>query len=185
MNGAKVLLESLVNNGVEVCFANPGTSEMHLVAAIGETDSIRPILCLFEGVVTGAADGYWRMSRKPAITLLHLGPGYANGMGNLHNARRAFSGIVNIVGQHAEWHLQHDSPLTSNVEGHVSLHSHSVRISKSAQDLGLAGSEAVAFARSGWGKIATIIVPANHSWEPATSAHGKIEGDDFRKIPVF
>ena len=105
MNGAKALLGTLVDSGIEVCFANPGTSEMHLVTAIGETDSIRPVLCLFEGVVTGAADGYWRMKRKPAVTLLHLGPGYANGMANLHNARRAFSGIVNIVGDHHLFHL--------------------------------------------------------------------------------
>ena len=89
MNGAHALLESLVDAGVEVCFANPGTSEMHLVTAIGASDAVRPILCLFEGVVSGAADGYARMSGKPAITLLHLGPGYANAMANLHNARKA------------------------------------------------------------------------------------------------
>jgi acetolactate synthase-1/2/3 large subunit len=89
MNGAHVLLDSLVDAGVEICFANPGTSEMHLVTAIGKTDRVRPILCLFEGVVSGAADGYSRMSGKPAVTLLHLGPGYANSMANMHNARRS------------------------------------------------------------------------------------------------
>ena len=184
MNGAKALLESLVNSGVEVCFANPGTSEMHLVTAIGETDSIRPVLCLFEGVVTGAADGYWRMMRKPAVTLLHLGPGYANGMANLHNARRAFSGIVNIVGDHAEWHLKHDAPLTSNVIAHADLHSDLVRISKSSQDLSVAGSEAVAFAKNGWGKIATVIVPANHAWEEATTSHNFMKSDSLEQVPI-
>ena len=184
MNGAKALLESLVNSGVEVCFANPGTSEMHLVTAIGETDSIRPVLCLFEGVVTGAADGYWRMRRKPAVTLLHLGPGYANGMANLHNARRAFSGIVNIVGDHAEWHLKHDAPLTSNVIAHAELHSDLVRISKSSQDLSVAGSEAVAFAKNGWGKIATVIVPANHAWEEATTSHNFMKSDSLEQVPI-
>ena len=115
MNGAHVLLDSLVDAGVEICFANPGTSEMHLVTAIGKTDRVRPILCLFEGVVSGAADGYSRMSGKPAVTLLHLGPGYANSMANMHNARKGFSSVVNIVGDHAAWHLQYDAPLTSDV----------------------------------------------------------------------
>ncbi|MEC9247606.1 MAG: acetolactate synthase large subunit [Pseudomonadota bacterium] len=183
MNGARALLGSLVNSGVEICFANPGTSEMHLVAAIGETDKIRSILCLFEGVVTGAADGYWRMKRSPAVTLLHLGPGYANGMANLHNARRAFSGIINIVGDHAEWHLKYDAPLTSDVLGHVDLHSDLVRSSESAQDLGLAGSEVVAYAKKGWGKIATLFVPANHAWEEASSAHVKMESDGVAVVP--
>ena len=135
MNGAHALLESLVDAGVEVCFANPGTSEMHLVTAIGASDAVRPILCLFEGVVSGAADGYARMSGKPAITLLHLGPGYANAMANLHNARKAHVPVVNIVGDHAVWHHQYDAPLTSDVPGHVRLHSHWYRVSESAQDL--------------------------------------------------
>ena len=97
MNGAHALLETLIDSGIEVCFANPGTSEMHLVTAIGKTEKVRPVLCLFEGVVSGAADGYARISGKPAITLLHLGPGYANSMANLHNAKRANSAVVNIV----------------------------------------------------------------------------------------
>ncbi len=182
MNGAKALLGTLVKSGIEVCFANPGTSEMHLVTAIGETDSIRPVLCLFEGVVTGAADGYWRMKRKPAVTLLHLGPGYANGMANLHNARRAFSGIVNIVGDHAEWHLKHDAPLTSNVRAHAELHSDFIRISKSSIDLSAAGSQAVAFSKNGWGKIATVIVPANHAWEEDAVGHEPLESDGFTQV---
>ena len=105
MNGARALLETLKASGVEVCFANPGTSEMQLVAALDEVDGIRAVLGLFEGVVTGAADGYGRMADKPAVTLLHLGPGLANGLANLHNARRGGSQIVNLVGDHADYHL--------------------------------------------------------------------------------
>ena len=175
MNGAQALLDSLVNAGIEVCFANPGTSEMHLVTAIGKSDEVRPILCLFEGVVTGAADGYARMSGKPAITLLHLGPGYANGMANLHNARKAFSAVVNVVGDHAVWHHQYDAPLTSDVPGHARLHSHWVRVSDSSEDLALAGAEAVQAALAGWGKVATLIVPANHAWETAHKSYDRLQ----------
>ena len=116
MNGAHTLLDTLVEAGIEVCFANPGTSEMHLVTAIGKTDAVRPILCLFEGVVTGAADGYARMADKPAITLLHLAPGYANGMANLHNASKAHSAVVNIVGDHATYHVPLDAQLQSDID---------------------------------------------------------------------
>ena len=167
MNGAHTLLDTLVDAGIEVCFANPGTSEMHLVTAIGKSEAVRPILCLFEGVVTGAADGYARMTGKPAITLLHLAPGYANGMANLHNASKAHSAVVNIVGDHAVWHHQYNAPLTSDVPGHARLQSEWVRSSSSAEDLALAGAEAVQVARGGAGRIATLIVPANHAWEPA------------------
>jgi len=175
MNGAHTLLDTLVAAGVEVCFANPGTSEMHLVTAIGKSDHVRPILCLFEGVVSGAADGYARMSGKPAITLLHLGPGYANAMANLHNARKAHSAVVNIVGDHAVWHHQYDAPLTSDVPGHARLHSHWVRTSESAEDLALAGAEAVQAALTGAGQIATLIVPANHAWEAASIACDRLQ----------
>ena len=110
MNGAELLLDTLVANGVEVCFSNPGTSEMQLVSAIGNHVDMRNILCLFEGVVSGAADGYARMTDKPALTLLHLGSGYSNSMANLHNAKRAHAPVVNIVGDHATYHLQYDAP---------------------------------------------------------------------------
>ncbi|MEQ8663369.1 MAG: acetolactate synthase large subunit [Gammaproteobacteria bacterium] len=185
MNGAHTLLETLVDAGIEVCFANPGTSEMHLVTAIGKTDEVRPILCLFEGVVSGAADGYARMSGKPAITLLHLGPGYANAMANLHNARKAHSAVVNIVGDHAVWHHQYDAPLTSDVPGHARLQSHWVRTSGSAEDLALAGAEAVQAARSGSGRIATLIVPANHAWEPAARAHDRLTPAPLETVPAM
>ena len=109
MNGAQSLIKSLANCGVDMCFANPGTSEMHFVAALDSVPEMRAVLCLFEGVVTGAADGYGRVAGKPAATLLHLGPGLANGLANLHNARRANTPIVNVVGDHATYHLQYDA----------------------------------------------------------------------------
>ncbi len=117
MNGAESLLRTLVGSGVEVCFGNPGTSEMHFVAALDRVEGMRVVLGLFEGAVTGMADGYGRMAEKPAATLLHLGPGLANGLANLHNARRARTPIVNIVGDHATYHAQYDAPLASDVHG--------------------------------------------------------------------
>ena len=117
MNGAESLVRTLVAGGVDTCFANPGTSEIHIVAALDQVNQIRCVLGLFEGVVTGAADGYARMTREPACTLLHLGPGLANGLANLHNAKKARSGIVNIVGQHATYHIGYNAPLTSDIEG--------------------------------------------------------------------
>lgn len=167
MNGAEALLKTLVDSGIDVCFANPGTSEMQLVSAIGETDSMRAILCLFEGVVSGAADGYARMADKPALTLLHVGSGFSNSMANLHNAKRANVPLLNIVGDHATYHLQYDAPLTTDVSGHAKLSSHWVKTSSSADDLPACGAQAVAAARQGSGKIATLIVPANHAWEEA------------------
>ena len=115
MNGAESLIRTAIAAGVEVCFANPGTTEMPLVAALDSAEGLRPILGLFEGVCTGAADGYGRMAEKPAMTLLHLGPGFANGIANLHNARRARSPIVNLIGDHATWHVGADAPLTSDI----------------------------------------------------------------------
>src|SRR5690606_11810272 len=117
MNGSQAIVRTLLAKSIDVCFANPGTSEMHFVAALDANPDMRCVLGLFEGVVTGAADGYYRMTDKPAATLLHLGPGLSNGLANLHNARRANSGVVNIVGQHAVDHIANDSPLTSDIEG--------------------------------------------------------------------
>src|SRR6478672_5557478 len=116
MNGAQALIRTLADSGVDVCFANPGTSEMHFVAALDAVPEMRGVLGLFEGVVTGAADGYGRMADKPAATLLHLGSGLGNGLANLHNARRARTPIVNIVGDHATYHKQYDAPLDSDIE---------------------------------------------------------------------
>src|SRR5438552_1982817 len=116
MNGAQALIRTLVDGGVDVCFTNPGTSEMHFVAALDSVPEMRGALGLFEGAVTGAADGYGRMADKPAATLLHLGPGLGNGLANLHNARRARTPLVNIVGDHATYHVQYDAPLQSDIE---------------------------------------------------------------------
>ncbi len=164
MNGAEAFIATLHAAGVEVCFANPGTSEMQLVAAVDRQHGMRAILGLFEGVVTGAADGYGRMADKPAITLLHLGPGLGNGLANLHNARRAASPVINMVGDHATYHLHYDAPLTSDAAGVARPMSDWVRVSKSARDLAQAGAEAYAVAQSYPGKIATVIVPADHAW---------------------
>ena len=141
---------------------------MQLVSAIGNSKDMRAVLCLFEGVVSGAADGYGRMSDKPALTLLHVGSGFANSMANQHNAMRAHTPLVNMVGDHATYHLQYDSPLTSNVAAHADISSSWVRASESADDLALAGAEAVQASLQGAGRIATFIAPANHAWEEAS-----------------
>jgi acetolactate synthase I/II/III large subunit len=167
MNGAQSLVRTLVRGDVDVCFANPGTSEMHFVSALDGIEGIRCVLALFEGVATGAADGYYRIAQKPASTLLHLGPGLANGLANLHNARRAHSGIVNVVGEHALAHIALDAPLTSDIEGVARPMSQWVHTCKSANDVAADGALAVAQARSGAGKIATLILPADTAWGPA------------------
>ena len=164
MNGAEAFIETLSACGVEVCFANPGTSEMQLVAAVDRQHGMRAILGLFEGVVTGAADGYGRMADKPAVTLLHLGPGLGNGLANLHNARKAGSPVINMVGEHATYHKHFNAPLTSDTEGVARPMSDWVRASTSARDLAHAGAEAFAVAQSYPGKIATVVVPADHAW---------------------
>ena len=148
MNGAEALMQTLCDGGVEVCFANPGTSEMQLVAAIDKQKNMRAILGLFEGVVTGAADGYGRMKDKPAVTLLHLGPGLANGLANLHNAKRARTPLINVVGDHAVEHLKYNAPLTSDIVGVASPMSNWVRTSISPSDLASAGAEAIAESQS-------------------------------------
>ncbi|MCP4299405.1 MAG: acetolactate synthase large subunit, partial [Gammaproteobacteria bacterium] len=164
MNGAEALVKTLADCGVEVCFANPGTSEMQLVAALDLEPKMRAILGLFEGVVTGAADGYGRMADKPAATLLHLGPGLGNGLSNLHNAKRARTPIVNVVGDHATDHVKYDAPLTSDVQGVARPMSDWVRTSGSPDDLAVAGTEAVEAALTYPGQIATLITPADHAW---------------------
>ncbi len=167
MNGAESLVRTLVGSGVEVCFSNPGTSEMHFVAALDSVAGMRPILGLFEGAVTGMADGYGRIAGKPAATLLHLGPGLANGLANLHNARRAATPIVNIVGDHATYHAQYDAPLTSDVAGFARPVSAWVHSSTSALTVAADGARAVYEARRAPGQIATLILPADTAWNPA------------------
>jgi acetolactate synthase-1/2/3 large subunit len=162
MNGAESLLTTLTNNGIEVCFTNPGTSEMHFVAALDEVEGIRCVLCLFEGVLSGAAGGYALMARKPASTLLHLGPGLGNALANVHNAKKGHVPMVNIVGDHATYHLQYDAPLTSDIEGIARPVSHWVHTSKSADDIARDAAEAVR--QAGIGQIATLMLPADVSW---------------------
>ena len=164
MNGADSLVDTLIKGGVEVCFTNPGTSEMHIVAALDRRPEMRSVLALFEGVVTGAADGYARMAGKPACTLLHLGPGLANGLANLHNAGRAHVPIINIVGQHATFHLPLDTPLTSDIEGTARPYSRWVKTACSASELGRDAADAIVASWTPPGQIATLIVPADTAW---------------------
>src|SRR2546430_6287972 len=153
MNGAESLVRTLVAGGVDVCFTNPGTSEMLSVAALDRVEGMRCVLGLFEGVVTGAADGYYRMKGTPASTLLHLGPGLANGLANLHNAKKANSGIVNIVGQHATYHIAYNAPLTADIEGVAAPMSHWVKTSPNARSVATDGASAIAAARQTPGQI--------------------------------
>ncbi len=164
MNGAESLVRTLVGGGVDVCFTNPGTSEMHFVAALDRVEGMRCVLGLFEGVVTGAADGYARMADKPAATLLHLGPGLGNGFANLHNARRAMTPIVNIVGDHATYHRNFDAPLTSDIEGIARPVSHWVKTSPDAKSVAKDGAEAITASMTAPGQIATLILPADTAW---------------------
>jgi acetolactate synthase-1/2/3 large subunit len=164
MNGAEGLLRTLSAGGAETCFTNPGTSEIHLVAELDRMPGIRCVLGLFEGVVTGAADGYARMAEKPACTLLHLGPGFGNGLANLHNASRARVPIINLVGQHATYHLRHDTPLNSDIEAIARPFSKWLRTSASASSAGRDAAEAIIAARTAPGQIATLIVPADVAW---------------------
>jgi len=168
MNGAESLIRTLVDCGVDHCFANPGTSEMHLVQAIDGVETMRPVLCLFEGVCTGAADGFARVAGRPAATLLHLGAGFANGGANLHNARRAGTPLLNLIGDHPAHHVPYDAPLTSDIEGLARPFSAWVRTSRCATRLARDGAEAVQATGTpgpaGSGRIATLVVPADCAW---------------------
>ncbi len=165
MNGAESLVRTLLASGVDTCFANPGTSEMHFVAALDRIPGMRCVLGLFEGVVTGAADGYARMAGKPAATLLHCGPGLANGLANLHNARRAAVPMVNCVGDQATYHRPLDAPLTADTEGWARGVSGWVRTARHASEVGADAAVAVQAARSAPGQIATLILPSDTCWE--------------------
>ena len=162
MIGAQALVASLTGAGVDVCFMNPGTSEMHFVGALDSVPEMRGVLALFEGVATGAADGYARIAGKPAAVLLHLGPGLANGLANLHNARRARTPVVVIVGAHATGHARYDAPLQSDIEALARTVSGWVHTSGTPRDLAQDAMRAVAAAQSG--QIATLILPADVSW---------------------
>ena len=166
MNGAEGLIRTAVASGVDLCLANPGTTEMQLVAALDAVPGIRAVLGLFEGVCTGAADGYARMTGRPALTLLHLGPGFANGIANLHNARRAHSPVVNLIGDHASWHLAADAPLTSDIASLAAPVSGWVRKCAASTYLPADVADAIAAALEPPGQVATLIVPQDCAWDP-------------------
>lgn len=190
MNGAESLVRTMVGAGVDVSFTNPGTSEMHFVAALDRVDGMRCVLCLFEGGATGAADGYARMADKPAATLLHLGPGMANGLANIHNARRARSPMINIVGEHALYHRRFDAPLTTDIEALARPLSHWVRTGSHSQTVAQDGADAIHAASNPPGQIATLILPADTAWGEgsgpvsvrAPRARGKVADDVVRDI---
>lgn len=172
MVGAEVLLRTLLANGVQLCLANPGTSEMQFVSALDRVPGMRGVLCLFEGVCAGAADGYARMLGKPAATLLHLGPGLANGLANFHNAQKAHSPVVSVVGEHATWHRQFNSPLANDVAGFAKPVSGWLHMLEAAGQMGEAASRAVAAAYGPPGAVATLMVPADFSWSEAGQPGG-------------
>lgn len=178
MNGAETLVHTLLDHQLDVCFTNPGTSEMHFVAALDKIDGMRCVLGLHETVVTGAADGYYRIAERPAATLLHLGPGLANGLANLHNAKKARSGIVNIVGDHTASHLALDAPLTSDIHGIAAPMSDWVHTTACVQDIASDGAEAVRRAGARPGAIATLALPADVAWSEVPEAHRQAHAPD-------
>lgn len=187
MTGAEIILQTANNAGVKICFANAGTTELPLVAAFDTVKGIRPVLGLFEGVCTGAADGYGRMTQKPAMTLLHLGPGFANGIANLHNARRAKTPVFNIIGEHASWHLAADPPLNMDIKSLAKPVSGWLKTSRSVKTL--AKDTAEALNASLYGQISTLIVPADYQWseyngKDAALPKFKFEPLNRRKIQV-
>src|SRR5579862_589343 len=170
MNGAECLLRTLLANEINLCLMNPGTSEMQFVSALDRVPAMRGVLGLFEGVCSGAADGYARMTGRPAATLLHLGPGLANGLSNLHNAMRAQSPVVNVIGDHATYHRRYDAPLTSDIEGTARPFSHWVRTTPDAGSVSADTAAAIAAARTAPGRVASLIVPADAAWTPLPGA---------------
>lgn len=170
MTGADRVIETLARGGVDVCFTNPGTTELPLVAAFDRVAGVRPVLCLFEGVVAGAADGHARMRDAPAATLLHTGPGLANGLANFHNARKAHTPLVSLVGDHSQAHRGYDAPLSADVEAFAAPVSAWVRSAKSADALARDTADALAAACTPPGGVATLVIPANCAWEPAGPA---------------
>jgi acetolactate synthase-1/2/3 large subunit len=162
VKSAQRLLEYAHARGVRACFANPGTSEMHLVAALDAVPAIKPVLALFEGVATGAADGFGRMAGVPALTLLHLGPGLGNGLANLHNARRARTPIVSLIGDHATYHLANDPPLASDIASLARPVSVWLKAVERPEHLIQAGAEAIDAAMRGG--PAALVLPADVAW---------------------
>jgi acetolactate synthase-1/2/3 large subunit len=185
VNGAQAVIRTLVGGGVDVCFANPGTSEMHFVAALDDVPEMRAVLTLFEGVATGAADGYARMTGWPAATLLHLGPGLGNGIANLHNARRARTPLVNVVGDHALTHKRLDAPLESDIDALAGTVSGWVRRSLSPADVGADTADAIAAARGWPTQVATLVLPADVSWTEGASVGPIRQARPAPRVPGF
>jgi acetolactate synthase-1/2/3 large subunit len=183
MNGADALIETLIDNDVTACFANPGTSEMQFVSALDRQPKMRPVLCLFEGVATGAADGYGRIAGKPACTLLHLGPGYGNGLANLHNARRAYTPIVNVIGDHATYHRKYDAPLTSDIAAIVRPNSVWVKSAERPDEVGALAAEAIGASFGPPGGSASLILPADCAWSPANATGPKAMRQSKASVP--
>ncbi|MEM7131291.1 MAG: acetolactate synthase large subunit [Chloroflexota bacterium] len=190
MNGAQSLIQTLVNGRVDVCFTNPGTSEMHFVAAVDKVEGMRTVLCLFEGVCSGAADGYSRMTGRPASTLLHLGPGLGNALANVHNTRRAHVPLINIVGEHARHHLEHNAPLTTDIEAIAWPVSDWVRTIGDPMTVAEDAADAIAAAQQPPGQVATLILPGDCAWNessapapgPAVSRPPAVEDTQIRQI---
>ena len=174
MNGAEQLIRTLVAGGIKVCFANPGTSEMHFCAALDRVEGLECVLGLFEGVVTGAADGYARMKDEPAATLLHTGPGLANGLSNIHNARKAHTPMVNVIGEHATYHIEHDAPLNADIEGIARPMSDWVMTARVSSEIATTTAQAIAESQRAPGCIASLILPADAAWQDA---------GEFKKAP--
>jgi len=184
MNGAESLVRTLLAGGVDVCFANPGTSEMHFVAALDQHPEMRCVLGLQENTVTGAADGYARMTGTPAATLLHLGSGLANGLANIHNARRANTPMVNVVGEHASYHIQYDAPLTSDIAGIARPVSDWVGTAEGPETVAGDAATAIRIARTYPGRIATLILPGDAAWDEGAAADAVIEEPPVPPVPA-
>jgi acetolactate synthase I/II/III large subunit len=182
MTGAEAVVRTLVRSGVDVCFANPGTTELHLMSALDRVEGMRTVLGLFEGVVSGAADGYARMADRPACTLLHLGPGFANAIANFHNARRACTPVVNLIGDHPDHHLPFDAPLTSDIESLARPVSGWLRRLVSPDTAADDTAAAVDAARTPPGRVATVVVPADVAWGE-TERIAVASGPEGRKLP--
>lgn len=181
MNGAETMIRTATQAGIDVCFANPGTTEMQLVAALDAVPGMRAVLGVFEGVCTGAADGYARMTGRPALTLLHLGPGFANGIANLHNARRARTPVVNLIGDQASWHLAADAPLTSDIAS-LARPVGWVRKVNGAHDAGPAMAEAITAALGPPGQVASLVVPADAQWEETQDPPASVATSDLPAV---
>ncbi|MCH2457968.1 MAG: acetolactate synthase large subunit, partial [Henriciella sp.] len=184
LTGADALVSTLADNGLDACFANPGTSEMHLVTALDRETRIKSVLCLFEGVATGAADGYARIAGKPAMTLLHLGAGYLNGGANIHNAKRAHTPMINVIGDHAVDHRKYDAPLNSDIIGLAGPNSVWIKSADTVKATGKLAAEAFAASFGPVSGPVSLILPADSAWEEGGEKGGKAQLPQMRQTPA-